>query len=275
VKIAERTRFEILDGIADSIHRKKEVRMSNNNIDTYQDYLALKESIEKETGFALSFEGIYKWIAFVHSKQNDTLPVPNRYFGVFKDGSLKIRGIEARRHDTPVFFCKSQQEILEIMSKGNNIEEVKSLLPKVKDIYYKYIQFLKENKVPFDELAFTKRLSKDSNNYRKRSSIETDALLKLHNQGKYLKAGEILRYIIADYYQKTRSKNNRAIPIELINERTFYDVKRYIELLKEACNSVTEPFGLKMLLPPEPLSSASHMQSQRVIGEDSEGITEC
>jgi DNA polymerase elongation subunit (family B) len=67
-------------------------------------YLELKESIERETGFALSFEGIHKWIAFVQSKHNDVLPVPNRYFGVYEDGTLKIRGIEARRHDTPIFF---------------------------------------------------------------------------------------------------------------------------------------------------------------------------
>ena len=98
------------------------------------DCLELKESIEKETGFALTFEGIHKWIAFVHSKRNDILPVPNRYFGVYEDGTLKVRGIEARRHDTPVFFCKFQQEILEIMSKGNNIKEVKALLPQVMDI---------------------------------------------------------------------------------------------------------------------------------------------
>ena len=216
------------------------------------DCLQLKESIEKETGFALTFEGIHKWIAFIHSKQNDILPVPNRYFGVYEDGTLKVRGIEARRHDTPVFFCKFQQEVLELMSKGNNIEEVKSLLPKVMDVYHKYVQLLKENKVPINELAFTKRLSKDSNKYQSRNTVETNALTKLNSQGKYLKAGEILQYVIVDYYQ-TGSKNSRAIPIEMIDERTCYDVKRYIELLTEACNSVTEPFGLKMT---SPLSSS-------------------
>jgi hypothetical protein len=55
-----------------------------------------------------------------------------------------------------------------------------------------------------------------------------------------------VQYVIRDYYQKTRSKNNRAIPIDLVNERTSYNVKRYLELLTEACNSVTEPFGLKL-----------------------------
>jgi DNA polymerase elongation subunit (family B) len=227
------------------------------------DYLELKELIEKETGFALTFEGIHKWIAFVHSKQNNVLPVPNRYFGVYENGTLKIRGIEARRHDTPVFFCKFQQEVLEIMSEGNNIKEVKALLPKVVDIYHKYVHLLKENKVPFDELAFTKRLSKDSNNYQNRNTVESNALTKLNSQGKYLKAGEILQYVITDYYQN-RSKNNRAIPIDLVNESTRYDVRRYIELLTETCNSVTEPFGLKLTVPPIPVSI---LQSYPVIDE--------
>jgi DNA polymerase elongation subunit (family B) len=93
-------------------------------------YLELKESIETETGFALTFEGIHKWIAFIHSKQNDILSVPNRYFGADEDGTVKVRGIEARRHDTPVFFRKFQLEVLEIISEGNNIK-VKSLLPKL------------------------------------------------------------------------------------------------------------------------------------------------
>jgi DNA polymerase-2 len=229
------------------------------------DCLELKELIEKETGFALTFEGIHKWIAFVHSKQNDVLPVPNRYFGVYEDGTIKVRGIEARRHDTPAFFRKFQYEVLEIMSKGNNINEVKALLPKVVDIYHKYVQLLTENKVPIDELAYTKRLSKDSNKYQNRNTIESNALIKLNSQGKYLKAGEILQYVITDYYQKTRSKNNRAIPVELINETTCYDVKRYIELLTEACNSVTEPFGLKMTIP------VSSLQPYLVIGEGCEG----
>jgi DNA polymerase-2 len=88
------------------------------------DCLELKESIEKETGFTLTFEGIHKWIVFVHSKQNNILPVPNRYFGVYEDGTLKVRGIEARRHDTPVFFCKFQQEVLGIMSKSQRGQSI-------------------------------------------------------------------------------------------------------------------------------------------------------
>jgi DNA polymerase, archaea type len=252
-KIAERHGFRVLHGIVDSlwIRKKKDgsIRIKE------EDYLQLKEFIENKTGFKISFEGIYKWIAFIHSKRNDVLPVPNRYFGVFEDGSLKIRGIEARRQDTPTFFNRCQNEILEVMAAGNTINEVKLLMPKIKDVFQKYVTLLKERRnIPLEELVFTKRLSKNSNEYQKnRDTIENNALSLLEIEGKSLKAGEILKYVITNYYHyrnKQSSVNRRAIPIELIDDdddetttATTYDVRRYIQLLEETCNSVTEPFG--------------------------------
>src|SRR5215469_11204542 len=103
-------------------------------------------------------------------------------------------------------------------------------MPKVKDSFDKYVRLLKENNVGLEELIFTKRLSKNSNNYQQRNTVENNALKKLNREGKSLRAGEVLQYIITDYYQ-TRSKNNRAIPVEIIDKRTAYDVKRYTELL--------------------------------------------
>src|SRR5919112_1550028 len=235
-KIAERDGFRILHGIVDSlwIQQKKK----KNTAITKQGYLELKDSIEEQTGFAISFEGIYKWIAFVPSKINNQLPVPNRYFGVFEEGnSLKIRGLEARRHDTPPFFSKCQQEILEIMARGNSIIEVKALMPEISDAFRKYSQLLKENKVPLEDLVFTKQTSKNSNEYQiNRNTIENDAIQQLDIEGKSLKAGQILKYVITDYYNRKKcSKNNRrrTIPVELINEKTTtttsYDVRKYIE----------------------------------------------
>jgi DNA polymerase I len=120
-KIAEQHRFRVLHGIVDSLWIKKKKENNdeknnsgNNNYNYYDDYLTLKNSIEKETGFTVSFEGVYKLIAFTHSKTNRPSTLPNRYFGVFDDGSLKIRGLEARRHDTPILFSKCQSEILKI-----------------------------------------------------------------------------------------------------------------------------------------------------------------
>ena len=237
IRIAELHGFKILHAIVDSIWIQKKNVINN-------DYKDLKTEIENKTGFPISFEGIYKWIVFVPSKNNDVLPVSNRYFGVFEDGTVKMRGIEARRHDTAEFFSNVQQGILNVMSEANSIKEVRELMPKVRDIFQMHLELLKYRKVPINDLVLTKRVSKNVDDYENRNTVELDALLQLKNAGNSLKAGQILKYVITDYYQKNSRK--RSIPVELVNSKTVYDAKRYSELLAETCNSVTEPFGLKL-----------------------------
>lgn len=237
VRIAESQGFKILHAIVDSIWIQKKNVVNN-------DYKSLKTEIENKTGFPISLEGIYKWIVFVPSKSNTILPVSNRYFGVFEDGTVKMRGIEARRHDTAEFFSNVQQGILNIMSEANSIKEVRDLMPKVRKFFQLHLELLRYKKVPINDLVLTKRISKDVDEYENRNTVELDALLQLKHAGKSLKSGQILKYVLTDYYRKNSRK--RSIPVELINSKTVYDAKRYSELLVETCNSVTEPFGLKL-----------------------------
>jgi len=235
--LAESKGFTCLHGIVDSLWVRKAGA-------TKSDYESLKEPIELATGFDISFEGVYKWLAFVPSKQNELVPVPNRYFGVFEDGNLiKDRGIETRRHDTPPLFSRFQTEALEMMAKGNNVREVKALMPRVQDLFLKYREMLKDGKVPLVDLLFTKMLSKDSGEYSV-NTVETGATKQLLDEGRAMRAGQVMRYVITDYYRKNTKK--RSVPVELITEKTRYDARRYIELLAETCNSVTEPFGYKV-----------------------------
>jgi DNA polymerase elongation subunit (family B) len=237
VRIAESQEFKILHAIVDSIWVQKKNVVNN-------DYKSLKTEIENKTGFPISFEGIYKWIVFVPSKSNIILPVSNRYFGVFEDGTVKMRGIEARRHDTAEFFSNVQQGILNIMSEANSIKEVRDLMPKVRKFFQMHLELLRYKRVPINDLVLTKRISKDVDEYKNRNTVELDALLQLKHAGKSLKSGQILKYVLTDYYRKNSRK--RSVPVELINSKTVYDAKRYSELLVETCNSVTEPFGLKL-----------------------------
>ncbi|HET6779869.1 MAG TPA: DNA polymerase domain-containing protein, partial [Nitrososphaera sp.] len=233
-KTAEGLDYDILHLIIDSLFVKKKRHA------TYPQYMKLKDEIERITNFDISFEGEYKWIAFLSSKSNPMVGVPNRYFGCYQDGTIKDRGIETRRHDTPAYFSRFQREILEIMAQGNDIKEVKALMPKVKETFQKYKQQLKEGRVPLVDLVFTKMLYKDTNAYTA-STAETGAIYQLQEEGKSMRAGQILQYVITDYNRKNSRK--RAIPVALINEKTTYDSRRYTQLLATVCNSVTEPFG--------------------------------
>src|SRR3712207_9576345 len=94
------------------------------------------------------------------------------------------------------------------------------LMPQVKVILNKYVQLLKDRNVPLQELVFTKQLSKDSDSYVV-NTIESTALRQLAAEGRTLRAGEILQYIITDYYNnKNKSSNKRATPFELVDNKT-------------------------------------------------------
>ncbi len=227
VRIAEKHGFQVLHGIVDSLWLYK-------NGAKREEMLKLKAEIERKTDFEMSLDE-YKWIVFLYSKKDESLPVANRYFGAFKDDRLKIRGIELRRHDTPWFFKRCQMEILRLLARGNNIKEVRQLLPEAKKIYKKYLNLLYQNKVPLEELAFAISASKDAEEY-KVNTVQTDAIWQLKEEGEYIKAGQRLQYIISDYSRKRK----RSTPLVMVNGR--YDAKKYAEMLAECYASIVRPF---------------------------------
>ncbi len=85
------------------------------------DFQPLLNEILDRTGLPVALDGVYRWVAFLPSRVNPRVPVPNRYFGVFQDGSLKMRGIETRRRDTPPFLKKLQLEMLAALT-GLNLD---------------------------------------------------------------------------------------------------------------------------------------------------------
>ena len=230
-RIAERKGFEVIHGIVDSLWVQKEGADRD-------DYLQLKAEIEAETGFAISFEGIYKWVVFLSSKVEPNVPVLNRYFGVYRGGDLKVRGIEARRHDTPLAFSRCQMEILKVLAEADTIAGAKEKIPECMEIFLRHAEALARHEVPATELAFSTNLSKAPEEYTT-MTVQHAAIKRLVGEGATLHAGEGIRYVITDYKGKD---SKRAIPTDMIKEQTKYDSERYITLLAETCSSVLEPF---------------------------------
>jgi DNA polymerase elongation subunit (family B) len=62
---------------------------------------------------------------------------------------------------------------------------------------------LKEGKVPIEELVFTKQTSRDADDYYTVNTADDIAALRqLGAEGIHMRAGEVLRYVITEYYSK-------------------------------------------------------------------------
>ena len=113
-EVAEDMGFEVLHMYVDSLFVQK------NGLRTQKDFVPLQEAIQTQTGIPIALEGVYRWVAFLPSRADNRVPVPNRYFGVFQDGSVKYRGIEARRRDSPPWVTRTQLAVLDCLAQAQN-----------------------------------------------------------------------------------------------------------------------------------------------------------
>jgi len=233
VAMAEAHGFQLVHGIVDSMWLRKPSA-------TAEEYEELCSEISRELNLPISFEGIYKWVVFLNSKIDPRVPVLNRYYGIFQDGTVKVRGIDLRRHDTPGIVRQCQEEMLGVFSKANNSSEFKLLIPKALNVLERYAILLRKRKVPLEDLVIEKNLSKDLGEYTHKVP-QAIAARHLVKEGGTVHAGQRVNYILTLDWAGVPEK--LALPPELADENTVYDSERYIDLLCSSATNLLLPMG--------------------------------
>lgn len=225
---AERRGFRLLHALVDSLWLVGRPDM---------DLEELRRGIEKEAGCPLALEGVYKWIRFSASREDSQIGVPNRYFGVFQNGEIKIRGIASRRHDTPPLLKELQSELLAILARCANLSERRAAIPQLLAVVDDYRARLKDGGVTAAELAISFNLSKAPEEYV-HDTASAIAAKKLAASGVKLHPGELVRYVITS--AKDRVKEWRATPLALMENGLEYDAQRYREMLDRAASELLD-----------------------------------
>ena len=131
-EICESYGYEIVHGIIDSLYIKKK---GINNKDVKE----ICREIELEIGIPVSFEGIFKWIVFLPSVNDDSRPVPTRYYGVFNSGKIKARGLEVRQAGSPIIVKEFQTQVLQLMSNCSTKKDIMQLFSYMCKILRKFL----------------------------------------------------------------------------------------------------------------------------------------
>lgn len=203
-------------------------------LDTPAGVQPLLDEITRRTGLPIALDGIYRWVVFLPSRLDERVPVANRYFGVFQDGTLKVRGLEARRHDTPPWVARAQMHILEILAQAKTADELPALLPEVQAYAASELRRLRAGRVPLEELMLRQKITRALEEYRS-PSPPARAAAQLQAAGKPpLRPGQYVRF----YYCLGRP-GVRAYDLPAPPDPRTVDVPRYAELLRRAVQSVT------------------------------------
>ncbi len=227
-EICEEEGFELLHAITDSLWIRKEGLRE-------EEVLELCRKISEATGITMSLEGIYRWMAFLPSKGNPESPVANRYFGLFKNGKIKARGLSFRRGDIPPLIQEAQVRMIEVLSGTKNMKDFQSKIPEILDLLLEYSLKLKDGQAKQEDLAIRKRISREPNAY-KVDSLTALAAQQLEDVGIEIHPGEKVRYVIKD--AQSKDKAERVKPFPLVGPDDTYDVKKYLEMLVKATEEI-------------------------------------
>lgn len=232
-EICEEDGFELLHAITDSLWiRKKGLREEG--------VLELCQKISEATGLTMNLEGIYRWMAFLPSKGNPESPVANRYFGLFKSGKIKARGLCFRRRDMPPLIQKAQIRMLEALAGTKSMDDYRLRIPEILDLLLEYSLVLKDGQAKNEDLAIGKTISQEPNAY-KVDSLTVLAAQQLEDFGIPIHPGEKVRYVIKDAQSKDKAERVRSFPF--VGPDDTYDAEKYLKMLLKATEEILIHWG--------------------------------
>lgn len=234
-QICESMGFRVLHMFVDALW------ISKPGCRTAADFSSVLDAISRRTKLMISLDGIYRWIVFLPSRANDNLPVPNRYFGCFQDGRLKVRGLELRRHDSPPWVSAIQRRILDVLSGAWDVRQFADLLPKVFRIFVDELRRLNAGDVAIEDLLLTIRISRDPGAYKTSTAAVRAAIQLQERTGICTVPGQKVRFL---FVESESGVYNWDQPLDRYPPEPI-DRAKYRELLARAVSSILWPFGIR------------------------------
>jgi DNA polymerase-2 len=168
------------------------------------------------------------------------VPVLNRYYGVLENGEIKLRGIEARRGDTPAFIVEAQMELIRKLAGATSLEGFKERIPGALGVLRDYVSRLIDGEFGSRELLVAKRISKEPLNYS-HDVFQAIAAKQLKRAGFEVHAGQSVQYLIVN--AESKWANERVVAVELLKPNTRYDVREYTRMLISSGETLLGMFG--------------------------------
>jgi DNA polymerase elongation subunit (family B) len=106
---------------------------------------------------------------------------------------MKIRGVIARKGDTPEYVRRMQQELFDVLAMARSLDELRNVEPTAREVYGKYLRELEDADVR--DLAIHRRISRM--NYS-RKCAEASAVKAYQKSGLPLATGMEIGYVVTD-----------------------------------------------------------------------------
>ncbi|MHA1642424.1 MAG: DNA-directed DNA polymerase I [Promethearchaeota archaeon] len=179
----------------------------------------------------LEEEKVFQFLALSERKKN--------YIGIYKDSKLvDIKGLLAKKKNTPDFIKKIFSQIIEILKDVKDEEKFAQSRKKIIDIVRENLKKIgKPGAFPLEDYAINISLQKSLEKYDKTIPQHVRVALELQNvTGKKLQKGDVVSFI-----KSKGSLGAKALELAKIED---IDVKKYKELLRSALEQLLDALGI-------------------------------
>lgn len=229
---AEELGFRVLHLYVDGMWVQKD------GCETPDDFLPLLNEIVDRTSLSIALDCIYRWIVFPPARQDKRMSVPNRYFGVRQDGSVTVRGIAIRTHDTAPYIARTQEGLLDILKSATTLNELQQRRPQALQFILAYYKHLRRGEVDMVDLVVHKRMGRELDMYRVRSAVAL-AAQQLQEIGEPIRLGQRVPFVYT-----LGSSRVCAWHANIPLDPRMVDYMYYSELLVRAALAVLQPLDI-------------------------------
>lgn len=222
IKKAESIGVRVLYGDSDSVFLDSPTKDQLEEISEWS-----KNNLDLD----LEEEKVYQFLALSKRKKN--------YIGIYKDSKyVDIKGLLAKKKNTPDFIKKIFAQVVEILKEITNQEQFKEARKEIVDIVRKSLRKIgREGAFDLEDYAINITMTKPIENYNKVIPQHVRAAMQLQDAtGKECQKGDVITFI------KSRDSTG-AKAIELAKLQDI-DSKKYKSLLKSALKQVLDALGI-------------------------------
>ncbi|KSW12754.1 DNA polymerase I [Pyrodictium occultum] len=176
----------------------------------------LQEYVEKNFGLDLEVDKVYKFVTFSGLKKN--------YIGAYEDGSIDVKGMVAKKRNTPEFLKKEFSEMLAVIGSVKSPEDFIKVRRVIRERLRKVYHGLRDLEFNLDELAIRMALNKPVEAYTKNTPQHVKAARQLIRAGVQVLPGDVISFV------KVKGKEG-VKPVQLARLPEV-DVEKYVESMR-------------------------------------------
>ena len=188
----------------------------------------LQRYVEENFGLDLEVDKVYRFVTFSGLKKN--------YIGVYEDGGVDVKGLVAKKRNTPEFLKKEFNDILSIIGSIKSPEDFIKVRQTIKERLREVYNKLKGFEYNLDELAVSMALNKPIEAYTKNTPQHVKAARQLLAAGIQVLPGDVITFV--------KVKTSEGVKPVQLARLLEVDVEKYIDITKSIFEQVLSALNM-------------------------------